>query len=373
MDGPFKLSQFTTSGFVKMVPNPDYSGSPKPAISAFEELPFTSDSAEFNALRSGELTIGYLPVQDFTQKNSVERQQGYSYSPWYAFAFTYFVYNFTNTSVGPIFKQLYFRQAIQSLVNQPQYIKAFMAGIGAVTNGSVPTFPAHNPFESPLEAKGQVYPYDPAKAVSLLKDDGWTVVPGGTSYCSRPGTAPGDCGAGIKDNQPATFALLYASGSTVVTDGMEALKSAVKENAGINLTLSEAPSAQVMGTVFNNCSPATPCNGWEFANWGGPGWTYLLDYLPTGEGLFATGAASNAGDYSSAVDNSDIAATETAPTHTAEIAAIFKYEDYIAKNLPVIWLPQGPGQLTMYKSKLKGLVPQGIFNELYPQDYSFTS
>ena len=51
VDGPFRLSAFTTDGFVKMVPNKLYSGSPKPTISAFEEEPFTSDAAEYNALR----------------------------------------------------------------------------------------------------------------------------------------------------------------------------------------------------------------------------------------------------------------------------------------------------------------------------------
>jgi peptide/nickel transport system substrate-binding protein len=64
VDGPFRLTQYTTSGFVKMVPNRSYSGKPKPTISAFEELPFTTDTAEFDALRTGSLTIGYIPSQD---------------------------------------------------------------------------------------------------------------------------------------------------------------------------------------------------------------------------------------------------------------------------------------------------------------------
>ncbi|MGH9071911.1 MAG: ABC transporter substrate-binding protein, partial [Acidimicrobiales bacterium] len=34
VDGPFKLSQFTSDGFAKLVPNKNYSGSPKPTISA---------------------------------------------------------------------------------------------------------------------------------------------------------------------------------------------------------------------------------------------------------------------------------------------------------------------------------------------------
>ncbi len=370
VDGPFKLAQFTTAGFVKMVPNAAYSGSPKPRIAAFEELPFSSDTAEFDALRSGAVTVGYLPVQDLGQKSFLESERGYRYNPWYAFGFNYFAYNFTSPTAGPLLRQPYFRQAFQSLVNQPQYIHDFMAGIGTPTVGPVPTFPARNPYVSPLEARGEVYPFNPAKAVQLLSANGWTVHPGGVSVCSRPGSGPGECGQGISSGATATLSLLYASGSTVLTNEMETLQSTAKSRAGVQLNLSESSSTQITATVFNGCSPASPCSTWQLADWGGPGWTYLLDYLPTGGNLFQTGAGSNAGDYSDPTADSDILATHTAPTYAAEIAALYRYEDYIARQLPVVWMPEGPTQLTMYKSNLSGLVPQGIFNELYPQQYS---
>jgi peptide/nickel transport system substrate-binding protein len=116
VDGPFRLSQYTSSGYVKMVPNKNYSGTPKPRISAFEEEPFTSDTAEFNALRTGSLTIGYVPVQDLPQRSSLEKTQGYSFSPWYGFGFVYLPLNFSNPTTGPLLRQLYFRQALQSEV-----------------------------------------------------------------------------------------------------------------------------------------------------------------------------------------------------------------------------------------------------------------
>src|SRR5947209_14824772 len=53
VDGPFKLSSFSTDGHVTMVPNPAYSGSPKPTLSAIKWVPFTSDSAEYTALKTG--------------------------------------------------------------------------------------------------------------------------------------------------------------------------------------------------------------------------------------------------------------------------------------------------------------------------------
>ncbi len=373
VSGPFRLSAYTTSGYAKLVPNPNYSGSAKPTISAFVEEPFTSDTAEFNALEAGTLTIGYIPPQDLAQKASLERRFGYSFAPWYGSAFTYFPYNFTNPKTGPIFKQLYFRQAVQSLVNQPQYIKDFLGGYATVTNGPVPTWPVGNADESPLEAKGQIYPYDPAKAVSLLQDHGWTVKKGGTSFCSRPGTGANQCGAGISSGETLAFTLLYQSGSVPLTNEMEALQSAAQRSAGIDLTLSTAPFAQVIGTAFNGCTTATPCSGWELANWGG-GWSYSPDYLPTGGEIFGTGASSNAGDYSIPTNDANIQATHTASSAAAELKALFTYENYLAQQVPVVYMPTTPEQdeLVLYKSNLRGVTPLDPYGSIYPQDYSFS-
>ena len=370
VSGPFVLKDYTTAGYVKMVPNKNYSGSPKPTISAFVEEPFTSDTAEFNALKAGSLTIGYIPPQDISQKALLEKS-GYTFNPWYDFGFVYFPYNFTEPTTGPIMQQLYFRQAFQSLVNQQQYIKDFLAGYGVPTNGPVPTYPPGNPDASPLESKGLVYPYDPTKAVSLLKAHGWTVNPGGVSTCTKPGTAADECGKNIPAGAQLSFRLLYAQGAVSLTNEMEALQSTAEQQAGIKLTLSTAPFQQVIGTAFNGCTFSTPCNGWDMANWGG-GWVYSPDYFPTGGEILGTGAGSNGGDYTDPVNDHNIQATHTAPNQTAELKALFTYEDYLAKQLPVVYMPSGPYQLTMYKSNLNGLQHQGIFDELYPQYYSFS-
>ncbi len=370
VDGPFRMSQFTTSGYVKLVPNRAYSGSPKPTIAAFEELPFTSESSEFDALRSGSLTIGYIPVQDLGQVRSLEKQQGYSFSPWRGYGFDYIPFNFTNQAVGPIFNQLYFRQAMQSLVDQPEYVKDFQAGYGSIDNGPVPTYPP-NPFASSLEEHGQVYPYDPAKAVRLLSSNGWKVEPGGTSYCEHPGTGPGQCGPGIAANQQANFRLLYSSGTPELTNEMEALQSTLKAKAGISLTLSQESTADVASTIQDGCSKAKPCNDWDLADVAlSFTWTYGPDFLPTGEELFVSGAVDDSGGYSSPTNNANVAATETAPNAAAEISDLHRYENYLAEQLPVLYMPLGNIQLTMYKSSLKGLVPQDPFDIIYPQQYS---
>ncbi len=367
VDGPFQLQTFTASGYVRMVPNASYSGSPKPTISAFVEEPFTTDNSEFDALRSGQLTIGYIPIQDLAQKGALE-QRGYSFAPWYGYGFGYLSYNYTDPQVAPIFDQLYFRQAMQSLVDQPQYIHDFAAGYGTPESGPVPVLPAGNPFESPLEKKGPVYPYNPSAAVALLTSHGWKVVPGGTTYCQRPGPGAGHCGAGVAQDAKLGFTLLYPSGSVEANNEMEALQSVARARAGVALQLRSAPYQQVTSVALNGCTPSTPCTNWEIANWVNY-WTYAPDYFPTGGELFASGAGSNGGDYSSQVANADIRATHIAPSQSAELAALFRYQDYLAQQAPVIFLPDTPLQLTMYRSGLKGLVPQNVFDAVQPQFY----
>jgi len=73
VDGPWKLSAFNADGHVSFVPNPKYSGPVKPSLSQFQEAPFTTDSAEYNVLRSPaaggqKIAVGYLPEQDAPAK-----------------------------------------------------------------------------------------------------------------------------------------------------------------------------------------------------------------------------------------------------------------------------------------------------------------
>jgi peptide/nickel transport system substrate-binding protein len=368
VSGPLKLTQFTTEGFAKFVPNKNYSGSPKPRESAFELLPFTSNAAEFNAVRAGTVTIGYIPIEDYPEAKSVEKDEGYNLNPWYLFGFAYAGYNFTSPTVGPIFKQLYFRQALQSLLNQQEFIKAYSEGVGQINNGPVPTYPINNPDESSLEAHGQVYPFDPSKAVSLLKDNGWKVVPGGTSYCAKPGTGAGECGAGITLNEKASFGMIQATGNPADNNMMDAWESTLESKAGIGLTIKYEPFGTIIGTTFVPCTYAAPCSDWDISYWD-YGWSYDPDFFPTGEEIWETGADSNAGDYSNPTNDANILATNTAANAAAEKTALDKYQDFLAKNLPCLFLPNTPIQFTMYKKNLKGFLPQDVFDIIYPQDY----
>src|SRR5262249_33854595 len=151
--------------------------------------------------------------------------QGYQVQPWYLWSMNIVPINFNNPTVGPLFRQLYIRAAMQSLIDEQQYVKAILKGYGAVDNGPVPTLPS-TAYLTPALRDGP-YTVSLSRAKSLLSQHGWSVRPNGTSTCVRPGTAAGECGAGIAKGAALSFTAAYAAGVTSVSQEMQAWKSAL--------------------------------------------------------------------------------------------------------------------------------------------------
>ncbi len=234
VDGPWTLKSFNSDGHITFVPNTKYSGPVKATLAEFREVPFTTDSAEFNVLGgAATLDVGYLPSQDLSSPrpaNSTPDQAGpnpldkrYTLAPWNLYGINYFPINFNNPTVGPIFKQLYFRQALQSVVDQPDILTAAAKNYGFQTTGPVPLFP-DGPLVSPLE-KDNPYPFSIDAARKYLTDNGWGLAPGAAATCRNPGTGAGQCGAGIAAGQELAFTLLYSSGQQGIEVAMESMKS----------------------------------------------------------------------------------------------------------------------------------------------------
>ena len=370
VSGPWKLKSMDTAGNVSMVPNPGYGGPIKPTLTQFNEVPFTKDTAEFDQLKGAtsvtntSVDFGYLPPQDSPQKATLNN--AYNFGIWTGWSITYFPENFTNPVTGPIFKQLYFRQAMQLLVDQNTFINKAFFGYAYPTYGPVPVKPASN-FVDAFE-KGNPYPYNPTKAVSLLQANGWTVNAGGLSTCTSPGTGTGQCGAGIAQGAKASFKLEYVSGTPSLDQEMAQFKSDYAL-AGIQLDLTTAP----FNTVIGNATPTN--HTWDMEFWGG-GWIYAPDYDPTGDELWScvgTGAnvqyaGSDSGGYCDAQAQQLILATET----SSDVHALYTYEDYLAKQLPVVWMPDQYYQLTEINKNLKGTGPFDPLLQIYPENWRWS-
>ena len=74
VDGPYRLTQFNnTTGGYTLTPNPKYDGPHSKIVPTVQAVPYTSDTAEFNAVLSHSVDLGYMPLNDVPQ---LERGQG---------------------------------------------------------------------------------------------------------------------------------------------------------------------------------------------------------------------------------------------------------------------------------------------------------
>jgi peptide/nickel transport system substrate-binding protein len=369
VDGPWKLSSYSTDGHVTMVPNPAYSGSPKPTLSAIKLVPFTDDTAEYTALKTGSINVGYVPSADLPPKSAGSPVpttnplgSGYTLQPFYNYGIEYAQPNFNNPTVGFMVRQLYIRQALQSIVDQPGISKSIFRGYATPTTGPAPTG-VPNPYVPPAQTAngGQgPYPFSIAKAKSLLTSHGWAMS-GGVMACQDPAK----CGAGIKKGQQLKITFNYATGQAATTAMWQAIKSDASQ-AGIDINL----VGQSFNTIIGESAPCAPmgpkCNIQVFAY---GGWSYDgPGFEPTGEPLFATGAGSNSGNYTNPTMDKLINETHT----NSSISVFHNFATFTAQQLPYIWVPSGnPYRIIAVQNKLHN-VHYNLLFMYFPEYWNFT-
>jgi peptide/nickel transport system substrate-binding protein len=368
VNGPWKLSAYNSDGHVTFVPNTKYSGSPKPKLAAVKIVPFTDDSTEYTALKTGQIDVGYIPAQDLPPKpaNSAlpatnPLGSGYTLQPFYSFGIYYAQPNFNNPDVGFMVRQLYMRQALQMVFDQPGINKAIFRGYAVPNSGPSPNTPPNNQWQPAAQRENNLqgpYPFSTSKAKSLLTSHGWTMQ-GGVMTCQDPAK----CGTGIKQGQQAKFTFNYSTGNAAVTSQWQTYKSDASK-AGIDINL----VGQTFNTIIGESAPCAPmgpkCNIQVFAF---GGWAYNgPGFEPTGEPLFATGAGSNSGNYTDPKMDQLINATHTSPS----LDVFHQYATYTAQQVPFIWAPNAYG-IQAVSNKLKNVT----FNALYtllPEYWQFT-
>jgi peptide/nickel transport system substrate-binding protein len=354
VDGPWKVRSLDSQGSLSLVYNDRYSGPvARHHITRFEEVPFTSEQAEYTVLQdpagSQVVDVGYLPTVDApvppagaTVGANPASLPDYTLTAVYPWELQYFPYNFANPAAGPIFSQLYFRQAFQMLVDQEGVINGPLHGYGVADTGPVASYPLTTYLSPQVARAGDPWTLNIPAARQRLLSNGWVQNGAGQPFtCGDPGSGPGQCGAGVPGGSSLTFTLMYAT-------GVDYLESAVRELAsnaalaGIQINLDAEPFSTVTSTAFNPSD-----HNWQLADWGG--FTYAPDYLPTGDTLFQGGAANNAGEYDNARNNQLIIATLQARTPTEFTSAMYEWQNYLAPQLPVVYTPLVPSLIETIK------------------------
>ena len=360
VDGPWKMSGYSSTGPVTFVPNPRYSGPTKPKLAKLVEMPFTSASAEENVVRTGGVDYGYVQPDD-TAVQAALKSSGYAIEPWAPYQFSYLLLNFNTSdpSARAEFRQAYIRQALQHLVDEPGYIKAFFHGFAVATNGPVPP---NSQYADTIDKTG-VYKFSVSAASRLLAGHGWQVRPGGTTTCTRPGPGSADCGSGIPKGASLSFSLTYYAGTLPVQQSDELFQSDASK-AGIRISLSAEP----VGTIFSDtiqCKPGASGCGWQLSQYGG--WTPFG--YPVVADFFSISSALDAGSFDDPTSNQNLHAA----IYSNSANAIYSYEDYLARYLPVLWEPSPDTQVSAISSKLTGVGVQNPTLAITPETWSLSA
>jgi peptide/nickel transport system substrate-binding protein len=350
VDGPYKLSSFNnTTGAFTMVPNTTYSGPHANPQSDYSGVPFTSNTAEWNAVKTGSVDFGYVPEEDVPQLSTV-KGLGYNYYGLPDFGSWFVAYNFKDTTgnFSDVANQLYFRQAMQHLEDQAGQIKAYYNGAGDPAYGPIPKYPS-SPF-LPTNAATNPYPFSVTSAMNELKANGWNVVANGTDTCAKAGTGTGECGAGIPAGTKLAFNLIYNTTSPTPQQ-VEDLASDAKQ-AGIEISLS---GSNFNSMIANENDAAAPSNAtkWAMVDFGGE----TDSTYPTQFGFLNTGGSGQIGDYSDpqadALINASISGSNP--------AAVVNEASFFTTNLPVLWQPVYD-YIWVWKTGISATEPQAIEN-----------
>lgn len=361
VDGPWVISSYDpTTHAVSFVANTHYTGSTKPHLAGYRIESFTTGTAELDAMRSGGITFGYLPVGDVGEA-SYFKTHGFHVEPWRLFYNEDMEFGYTSKTWGALFKQLYVRQALQHLVTEKLYIQKALHGYGLPDYGVISDYPG-SPYVSPTLRKDP-YPYDPSAASKLLTEHGWAKNGAGVDVCKRAGSGPSDCGPGIRKGEQLAFPFVYETDTTSFLEEVSAFQTAAK-TVGINITL-VGDTQTTMFSIIGVCPTTPPCKYGMAGYWG-----YMWDYgqyqgVPSGDNQFGS---TNywSGGYSTAKAVKLInAADELGGMHR-----LYADENWLSKQVASLWWPL-QDNIVIVKDTLKG-VQLGPYGTLQPAQWSQT-
>lgn len=162
--GPYKLLHWETGKEIVLVRDENYWGE-KPALDRIVFRIITNPTVALQVLKQGGLDeMALRPIQWVKQTQSKRFNQDFRKISYPNPSYSYIGWNMRR----PIFSDRRVRQAMTMLVDRELILKKILFGLGTIVSS---TFYINSP-EYDKELKP--YPYDPARALALLKTAGWS-------------------------------------------------------------------------------------------------------------------------------------------------------------------------------------------------------
>lgn len=320
VDGPYEIAAAVPNQKWVLAANPRYDGH-KPAVKRIIFQYESSDTAEFAALRTGQIQLGYLPHADWGARGQLSS----NYRLWFFYPLQYndVMLNMNQgktaavtapNGAAKLFSQLYIRQALQLGIDQNAINKATLNGNGIDEFTAMPPRPKSVFFPPNLKPS---YPFNPKRGMEVLEAHGWRM----------------KHGVMTRGKEKLTFTLQYASGSQKFSQQATLLQEGWAQE-GIQVSL--------VARTFNLLvKEASEPNQWEMMDFGGVSYGGVY---PSGDGLFeAPQVGLDVQGYSNPTMVKLIKASlRPYPTLKMDHAALWRYLDFVGKNLPVLFVPDAP-------------------------------
>lgn len=169
--GPYKFNLWKTGREVELVRDSKYWGNGKDGIDQpyLDRIKFriiNNNDAALIRLKSGSLDYMEVlqPIQAVRGTNSQRFKSEFQKYEYYAPTYSYIGWN----NDHPIFRDKRVRQAMTYLTDRKQIVKSVLFGLGEVVDSHIYLFRPE--YDKSLKS----YPFDPAKAMALLKEAGWS-------------------------------------------------------------------------------------------------------------------------------------------------------------------------------------------------------
>lgn len=366
-DGPWLIDSFNvTSSRVTYKRNPAYSGpQANKGLKTFTVVPYTSDSAELNALESGSVDVGYVPLTSLNAVSAL-KSRGYKIADWTQDAFAGLILQYAKgDKATPILSQLYVRQALTHLLDMKRIISDIWQGKAGYVSGPIPN-PNGLGANVTSQEKSDPYPYSIAAAKQVLSAHGWAVKPNGATTCTSPGTGPSNCGAGIGQGTQMSFTMVGTKSSPIEANLLQYIVSQFSQ-AGVKLNVRLVPDGNLPSEA-TNCANKSTCD-WDMELWMGEwplGWT---PYVEMGGNTFKCGAASNFANLCDKKNDAMITANHTGQNSAQSVT---RWEDYMSQQQFQIFLPVPVYRVVAYKSSLNRVTPLDPYLQIFPEQWQFS-
>ena len=315
--GPWRIERNVPDSYIVLERNPTYWG-PKPHLPEIAFRVYPQQDSLYAAADAGEIDVTGIPPNLWRVHDRLHGNHKFITWPWNV---TFILLpNYRDAGI-PWIHDPRIKQAMVYAIDRTFITQGIMSGQADVLNGPIPSF---SPYYDSTVPK---YPYDPAKARQLLDAAGWRM----------------HGGMRVKDGVTMHVTLKTGGATDAVASNIAELIQADFKAVGIQCTLEN----EEIQTFFQDLHYSR----FQLALRG----IILPPYPDDYEFYYSTQTRANGGYnigfYSNPRIDKAIEDARTAPSPQAARAALDRYQQLAARDLPAIYL---------YSNRLGAVVPKNL-------------